>query len=188
MFDGKLGSISNKRFVIIRFRQIKAAKIQASLGNISYNENVGLSPMIVPLKPALELRMKSHLLVAVLFAICFSFAGTAILNSQEGESVTDIVPPEIPGGMKKVDLPSTVYDVKIGGDGRFILLHFESLRKIGLFDVNESKIVHYFPANDDRIVFDAGATKALIVNGSNGTISRYDLFSHERELLSLIHI
>ena len=37
---------SNKRFVIIRFRQIKAAKIQASLGNISYNENLGLSPMI----------------------------------------------------------------------------------------------------------------------------------------------
>ena len=46
MLDGKLGSISNKRFVIIRFRQIKAAKIQASLDNISYNENVGLSPMI----------------------------------------------------------------------------------------------------------------------------------------------
>ena len=46
MFDGKLGSISNKRFVIIGFRQIKAAKIQASLDNISYNENVGLSPMI----------------------------------------------------------------------------------------------------------------------------------------------
>ena len=37
---------SNKRFVIIRFRQIKAAKIQATLDNISYNENVGLSPMI----------------------------------------------------------------------------------------------------------------------------------------------
>ena len=37
---------SNKRFVIIRFRQIKAAKIQASLGNISYNENLGLSPML----------------------------------------------------------------------------------------------------------------------------------------------
>ena len=46
MLDGKLGSVLNKRFVIIRFRQIKAAKIQASLGNISYNENLGLSPMI----------------------------------------------------------------------------------------------------------------------------------------------
>ena len=47
LFDGKLGSISNKRFVIIRFRQIKAAKIQASLDNISYKENFGLSPMIL---------------------------------------------------------------------------------------------------------------------------------------------
>ena len=46
MLDGKLGTVSNKWFVIIRFHQIKAAKIQASHGNISYNQNLGLSPMI----------------------------------------------------------------------------------------------------------------------------------------------
>ena len=39
----------NVPLLVPRFRQIKAAKIQASLGNISYNENLGLSPMIAPL-------------------------------------------------------------------------------------------------------------------------------------------
>ena len=51
---------SNKRFVIIRFRQIKAAKIQASLGNISYNENLGLSPMPNPLAGVEKVRIEQN--------------------------------------------------------------------------------------------------------------------------------
>ena len=48
LLDNKRGSVSNKGSVKIRFRQIKASKIQASIGNISYNENVGLFLMILP--------------------------------------------------------------------------------------------------------------------------------------------
>src|SRR5262245_59895977 len=40
-------------------------------------------------------------------------------------------------------LPETADRIVIAGGGRFLILHFPKLRKVGLFDINETKIVRY---------------------------------------------
>ena len=116
----------------------------------------------------------------VLFVICMAIPAAA----QEPEGV-EILPTKLTE-KTRLKLPATVSDVKIGGDGRYLLLHFKQLRKIGLLDVNESAIVHYFPANEEDTVYDASLSKLVVASGSKGIIARYDLSSHERELTQTI--
>ena len=90
--------------------------------------------------------------------------------------------------IKEVKLPGTVSNLCVGGNGRYILLHFADLRKIGVFDINELKIAGYIPANDDDVRFAAGATRAVLVSGSKGIITRWNLQTLERELTQSIDL
>jgi hypothetical protein len=69
-------------------------------------------------------------------------------NSQVADGAAKIDTP-----IKEVKLPGTVANLCVGGNGRYILLHFADLRKIGVFDINELKIAGYIPANDDDVRF-----------------------------------
>ncbi|HZZ80524.1 MAG TPA: zinc-ribbon domain-containing protein, partial [Gemmataceae bacterium] len=58
-------------------------------------------------------------------------------------------------------LPGTLDDIAVGGGGRFLLFNLPQLRKIGMFDVNEGKVVHYFTTAGDDVKFTAGLTKLV---------------------------
>ena len=69
--------------------------------------------------------------------------------AQDSDSVflPKIEPPEIVRGRHEIRLPDTVDDLDVDGGGRFIAMHFKDLGKIGVFDVNELKIVGYISSD-----------------------------------------
>jgi hypothetical protein len=81
---------------------------------------------------------------------------------------------------KSYPLPGVVSQIAAGGGGRFLLLHFAGLNKIGLFDASAAEIVHYFPAVADTTIA-AGMTKLLTYAPSTGTVTRWDLLTRKQE-------
>ncbi len=79
-------------------------------------------------------------------------------------------------------LPATIDDLAWAAGGRLLILHFRSLRKLGVFDVNVGKIIHYIPVADNNTAFAAGATKLVTVAGDQRLMSRYDLTTMKRDL------
>jgi len=115
--------------------------------------------------------------VLLVFAgVVLSFCGPA---KSQTLKIPTIVPPDLPNDRLELDLPDFVKQIKVGGAGRYLLLQFESLQTIGLFDVNEAKIVHSFPATDPNVRFAAGADRLLMISGKSKEISVYDLESHK---------
>ena len=104
------------------------------------------------------------------------------LHAQNSGSAPEIVPPEISTGVEDIRLPAEVTDLDLGGGGRYLLLHFASLKKIGVFDVNQLKIDGYIPVPSDDIQFAAGLSKLLILDPKRKQISRWDIATQNKEL------
>ena len=109
--------------------------------------------------------------------IIFQFCSLATGQSPK---LPEIIPIEIPGGRLEIELPDLVEQVKVGGAGRYLLLHFKSSKTIGLFDVNEAQIVHSFPAEPTDIKFAVGANKLITVSAEAKEIAVYDLESRKQ--------
>jgi predicted Zn finger-like uncharacterized protein len=99
-----------------------------------------------------------------------------------GKNALAMIPPKLEKDYVVRQLPGSIDDLCVGGGGRFILLRLPSLRKIALFDVNEAKVVHYFPCAEDNLPFAAGMTKLVMVSPGSNTIQRWDLLTREKEL------
>lgn len=78
-------------------------------------------------------------------------------------------------------LPGAIDDIAVAGGGRFILFNIPTLSKIGMFDVNEGKIVHYFPTAGENAKFSAGMTKLVVVYPDTRVLQRWDLLSKAKE-------
>jgi hypothetical protein len=74
-------------------------------------------------------------------------------------------------------LPETAERVIPAGGGRFLVLHFPRLRKVGVFDVNEAKITRYIDLAEDRPQFAAGMSKLVVYLPSSQLLQRYDLLT-----------
>lgn len=79
------------------------------------------------------------------------------------------------------NLPDTVGGVAVGGGGRFLVLSFPKLHKLGVFDTNEAKITWYVPAAEEGVLFAAGMTKLMVYAPAANILQRWDLLTHERE-------
>jgi hypothetical protein len=87
----------------------------------------------------------------------------------------DIKPPVGDRERKVVTLPATVNDVAVGGRGRFLLLHLSRLRKLAVFDVNQTRVVKEIALDADKIVLTAGRTKFVVVDPNTYTVQRWSL-------------
>ena len=67
--------------------------------------------------------------------------------------------PKLEGERVTRKLPDRMDQVVVGGGGRFILMHLPQSRKVAMFDVNEAKVVHYFPVSGDGVKIAAGLEK-----------------------------
>jgi len=83
-------------------------------------------------------------------------------------------------------LPETVGDVCAGGAGRYLILALPKLGKLGVFDVNEAKVVKYLPLAEADAKFAAGRDKLIIVAPKAGTIERYSLTTFEKEVTAAL--
>lgn len=115
-----------------------------------------------------------------------SISGSVTEYSEKTEDIASQAPLSTELPEKKLDLPGTVSQMVVGANGRLILLHFKDLKKVGVFDVGEAKIVKYIPASDDQTLIAAGANHMLVVSQDQGVISRYNLTTFERELTKSI--
>jgi hypothetical protein len=94
----------------------------------------------------------------------------------------EIKPPPLKEDKTTLRLPGSVRDVCVGGGGRFLILHLPQQRQLGIFDVNEAKIVKYLPAGDDNVKFAAGMDRLLVALPDKNVIQRWDLTTLEREV------
>ncbi|MCA9197201.1 MAG: hypothetical protein KDA87_06660 [Planctomycetales bacterium] len=87
-----------------------------------------------------------------------------------------------------VSLPSEVSQMDVGGNGRYLLLYFRELRKIGVVDIRSQTITGYIPATDDQTKFAAGASKIVVVSPESKVIAQYDLATLNQEKLTRLEL
>jgi hypothetical protein len=91
-------------------------------------------------------------------------------------------PSTLDKGRLAISFKESLGDVAVGGGGRFLILHMVKSRQLAVFDVNEAKVVHEFPAPAENIAFAAGIDKLVIVLGRHvDRIERWDLNTKKRE-------
>jgi hypothetical protein len=94
----------------------------------------------------------------------------------------DIKPPLLDKTPQVIELSDKIGDVAVGGRGRFLILRLLERRTLALFDVNEAKVVHEFPAPEDNVKFAAGADKLVIIQGgSTNALERWGLYTKRKE-------
>jgi predicted Zn finger-like uncharacterized protein len=93
-----------------------------------------------------------------------------------------IKPPTLDKDQVTRELPSTVADLAVGGGGRYLILYLAKVRKLGVFDVNEAKVVHYIPLTEDGVKFAAGLDKLFIAMTTSNVLQRWNLTTFEREV------
>jgi ribosomal protein S27E len=98
----------------------------------------------------------------------------------------DIKAPKLDKETVTLNLPDSADDMVVGGGGRFLLISIPKVRKVALFDVNEAKIVHYFPVSGDGVRIAAGMDKLIMVFPDTKIIQRWNLLTRERELTTTI--
>jgi hypothetical protein len=124
----------------------------------------------------------------------FSGSGTEVPDDADnraraGKEADDVTPPEqaikppaFDGPRLEVKLPGMIGGVAVGGAGRYLVLHLPYQRNLALFDVNEAKVVHYFPLAEDSVKFAAGSEKLVIVYPVARVIQRWCLKTLQREV------
>jgi hypothetical protein len=100
----------------------------------------------------------------------------------EKKSLIPIVP-LAPGSENEIRrLVEPFSDVKVGGDGHYLIFHLPKLRKLAVFDVNEAKVANYIPLSENKVSFAAGLDKVVIGLVESKTIERWSLSTFEREV------
>ena len=119
--------------------------------------------------------------VALMVACSAGCVGQAHEQQQPpANDVPEIRPTEI-RAKTTIALPGTVDDICFGGGGRYILLQFSGLKKIGIFDVNVAEITRYIDLPDSSSQFAAGLTKLILISGDGKEASCFDLETGEAE-------
>lgn len=79
------------------------------------------------------------------------------------ETDLQVLPPAI-GAEARRSLPSRVGQMRVGGDGRFLVLHMPRSGKLAVFDVNRGQIVKSIDVSGGRVLFDCNREKLFIVD------------------------
>lgn len=85
-----------------------------------------------------------------------------------------------PAGDIRLKLPAKCEGVRVGGNGRFLVLSFPSQKKLAVFDVSAAKIIGDIPVVGECL-FAAGMDKLVVFSTERGKIDRYDLQTQKPE-------
>jgi hypothetical protein len=78
-------------------------------------------------------------------------------------------------------LPEPATAMRLGGGGRFLILAFRKGKSLGIFDVNEAKIVRTVAVGEEDFQFAAGMNHLMVYLPKAHTLQRYNLLTGERE-------
>jgi S1-C subfamily serine protease len=93
----------------------------------------------------------------------------------------ELKPPALDHDKVICQLPGTIADVGVGGDGRFLILHLPQQRQLALFDANEGRVTKYLDMAEDRVCFAAGMDRLMVAYPGSGLLQRWNLMSGEKE-------
>ena len=96
-------------------------------------------------------------------------------------STIEIRPPVLAAEKVIVNLPDIASDVRVGGGGRYLVLHLPKLKKLAIFDVNAAAIKQYIPLPDEKIVYAASLDKLILGLVEKGIVERWNLTTGEKE-------
>jgi hypothetical protein len=85
-------------------------------------------------------------------------------------------------------LPEAAGRVLPAGGGRFFVIHLPKIRKVGVFDVNESKIVRFIDMPEDKPLLAAGMSKLAVYLPSANVLRRYDLLTGAQEASKVVNV
>jgi serine protease Do len=108
-------------------------------------------------------------------------ATIAATPAPSAEPGLKVIPARAEAHQTEVKLPSDIFDVAVGGGGRFLIMHLRKLRQLAIFDTGVAKVVKYLQLDSDNIFFAAGAEKLIVVLADQNSIARYNLQTFERE-------
>jgi hypothetical protein len=113
----------------------------------------------------------------------------ARLTVRDGPLVTpaDLIggtirPPRLGADTVVKALPDTAADVRVGGGGRYLVLHLPKLKRLAVFDVNAGALTRFIPLTEDKIVYAAGLDKLVVGLSEKGVLERWNLETGEKEL------
>lgn len=72
-------------------------------------------------------------------------------------------------------LPEPAATLRVGGGGRYLILHLAQARKLAIFDVSAARIVRDVPVEGTAVVFAAGMHDLLVCDAETRGVQRYDL-------------
>ena len=98
-----------------------------------------------------------------------------------GDTPTAVTPPALTQDKVVKSLPEAFTEVATGGNGRYLVFRFPKLKKLGVFDLTESKVVGYVPLAEDKAVYAAGLNAVIVGLPEAGRLERWSLATLERE-------
>jgi hypothetical protein len=94
----------------------------------------------------------------------------------------DLQPVRMAAESAAYKLPAVCEDVVAGAAGRFLIFHFPTLGKLGVFDVAAARITGFVSLSSDDVGYAAGAEKLIVVLRDQKVIQRWNLKTLEREV------
>lgn len=98
------------------------------------------------------------------------------------QKLPEIVPLKLEESERIISLPEPFDDLKIGGGGRYLILQFDRLKKLGVFDICQGKMTGYLPIPEGDFGYAAGANRLVVASGTYGSIKRYNLSTLQPEV------
>jgi hypothetical protein len=95
--------------------------------------------------------------------------------------------PRLEGDRLECPLPFPVDRVVTGGNGRYLILHADKLRKLAVFDVNQARVVKELPLPEGEVHVAAGMDR-LVVILPGGLLQRWSLATLERETTVILPV
>src|SRR5262245_54330920 len=126
------------------------------------------------------LRLPRYSLIAAVLAAAL-LSVTAGAQQPKPKKTFEITPIQLDKDRVEKRLSSAIYDVKIGGGGRFLIVHLPADRKISIFDMCKGEVVQSVTADDDQVEFTAGMDKLFVYLGNASVITRYGLDTFKSE-------
>jgi hypothetical protein len=94
----------------------------------------------------------------------------------------DLQPVRMAAESATYKLPAVCEDVVAGAGGRFLIFHFPTLGKLGVFDVVAARITGFVSLTSGDVGYAAGAEKLIVVLRDQKVIQRWNLKTLEREV------
>ena len=86
------------------------------------------------------------------------------------------------GEPRSIRLPEVADHVLAAGGGRYLLLQFPKLMKVGVFDLKQDRIVGYLPLPNQETVVAGGLHKVVLATTDKKVVQRWSLEPLRREL------